>query len=139
MCSGLGGLRPVYQVPSNTYDVVIVGGGHNGLVAACYLARAGYSVSILERYKDVGGAAFSEEIEGAPGHIASTGSYVLSLAPQKVLSDLDLFNNGVEMIKRNPRAYAPTLDGEDGLLLWESMDDTIKEIAQIGRAGQQEC
>ena len=119
------------NVPSNTYDAVIVGGGHNGLVAACYLARAGFNVCILERYKDVGGAAFSEEIEGAPGHIASTGSYVLSLAPQKVLSDLDLFNNGVEMIKRNPRAYAPTLDGEDGLLLWESMDDTIKEIARF--------
>jgi phytoene dehydrogenase-like protein len=119
------------NVPSNTYDAVIVGGGHNGLVAACYLARAGYNVCILERYKDVGGAAFSEEIEGAPGHIASTGSYVLSLAPQKVLSDLDLFNNGVEMIKRNPRAYAPTLDGEDGLLLWESMDDTVKEIARF--------
>ena len=106
-------------VPSNTYDAVIVGGGHNGLVAACYLARAGYNVCILERYKDVGGAAFSEEIEGAPGHIASTGSYVLSLAPQKVLNDLDLFNNGVEMIKRNPRAFAPTLDGQDGILLWE--------------------
>ena len=119
------------NVPSNTYDAVIVGGGHNGLVAACYLARAGYNVCILERYKDVGGAAFSEEIEGAPGHIASTGSYVLSLAPQKVLSDLDLFNNGVEMIKRNPRSYAPTLDGEDGLLLWESMDDSIKEIARF--------
>ena len=119
------------NVPSNTYDAVIVGGGHNGLVAACYLARAGYDVCILERYKDVGGAAFSEEIEGAPGHIASTGSYVLSLAPQKVLSDLDLFNNGVEMIKRNPRAFAPTLDGQDGLLLWESMDDTIKEIARF--------
>ena len=82
----------MYQVPSNTYDVVIVGGGHNGLVAACYLARAGYSVCILERYKDVGGAAFSEEIEGAPGHIASTGSYVLSLAPQKELHDPGLQN-----------------------------------------------
>ena len=53
------------NVPSNTYDALIVGGGHNGLVAACYLARAGYDVCSLERYKDVGGAAFSEEIEGA--------------------------------------------------------------------------
>ena len=70
-------------------DVVIVGGGHNGLVAACYLAKAGYEVCVLERYGTVGGAAISEEIEGAPGHIASTGSYVLSLAPQKVLGDLD--------------------------------------------------
>src|SRR5690349_13631957 len=88
----------VLQVPSNTSDALIVGGGHNGLVAACYLARAGFSVTVLERYKDVGGAAFSEEIEGAPGHIASTGSYVLSLAPKKILADFDLLANGVEMI-----------------------------------------
>ncbi len=119
------------NVPSNTYDAVIVGGGHNGLVAACYLARAGYDVCMLERYKDVGGAAFSEEIEGAPGHIASTGSYVLSLAPQKVLQDLDLLNNGVEMIPRNPRSYAPSMDGEDGLLFWENMEDTVQEIARF--------
>lgn len=118
-------------VPSNTYDVLIVGGGHNGLVAACYLARAGYSVSVLERYKDVGGAAFSEEIEGAPGHIASTGSYVLSLAPQKVLNDLDLLNNGVEMIKRNPRSFAPFMDGEDGVVFWEEMADTVEEIRRF--------
>jgi phytoene dehydrogenase-like protein len=119
------------QVPSNIYDVVIVGGGHNGLVAACYLARAGHSVCVLERYKDVGGAAFSEEIEGAPGHIASTGSYVLSLAPQKILNDLDLLNNGVEMIKRNPRSFAPFMDGEDGIVFWEEMDETVQEIARF--------
>jgi phytoene dehydrogenase-like protein len=119
------------QVPSNSYDAVIVGGGHNGLVAACYLARAGFDVCVLERYKDVGGAAFSEEIEGAPGHIASTGSYVLSLAPQKVLQDLDLLNNGVEMIKRNPRSFAPFMDGEDGIVFWEDMDELVKEIARF--------
>lgn len=120
-----------YRVPSNTYDVVIVGGGHNGLVAACYLARAGYNVCILERYRDVGGAAFSGEIAGAPGHIASTGSYVLSLAPQKVLQDLDLLSNGVEMIRRNPRSFAPFMDGEDGIVFWEEMDDTVREIARF--------
>ena len=108
---------------------MIVGGGHNGLVAACYLARAGFSVCVLERYKDVGGAAFSEEIEGAPGHIASTGSYVLSLAPQKI-SGLDLFNNGVELISAT-RAPSPLLDGEDGVVFWESMDDTVEEIARF--------
>ena len=58
------------NVPRNRYDAVIVGGGHNGLVAACYLARAGFSVCILERYHVVGGAAISEEIAGAPGHVA---------------------------------------------------------------------
>ncbi len=118
-------------VPTNTSDVLIVGGGHNGLVAACYLARAGFSVTVLERYKDVGGAAFSEEIEGAPGHIASTGSYVLSLAPQKILQELDLLNNGVEMIRRNPRSFAPFMDGDDGIVFWEEMEDTVNEIARF--------
>jgi phytoene dehydrogenase-like protein len=121
----------VLQVPSNTSDALIVGGGHNGLVAACYLARAGFSVTVLERYKDVGGAAFSEEIEGAPGHIASTGSYVLSLAPKKILADFDLLANGVEMIKRNPRSFAPLMDGEDGIVFWEEMDDLCREIARF--------
>jgi phytoene dehydrogenase-like protein len=101
-------------VQNNSCDALIVGGGHNGLVAACYLARAGFKVIVLERYGEVGGAAFSEEIAGAPGHIASTGSYVLSLAPQKILRELDLLNNGVEMIKRNPRSFAPFMDGDDG-------------------------
>jgi phytoene dehydrogenase-like protein len=119
------------SVPSNTSDALIVGGGHNGLVAACYLARAGFSVTVLERYKDVGGAAFSEEIDGAPGHVASTGSYVLSLAPQKILRELDLLDNGVEMIKRNPRSFAPFMDGEDGIVFWEDMDELVKEIARF--------
>ena len=99
----------MYQVPSNTYDAVIVGGGHNGLVAADYLANAGYYVCVLERYNAIGGAAISEEIEGAPGHFASTGSYVLSLMPQKILHELDLFDHGVELIKRNPRSFTPFL------------------------------
>ena len=121
----------MYPVPTNTSDVLVVGGGHNGLVAACYLARAGFSVTLLERYREVGGAAFSEEIAGAPGHIASTGSYVLSLAPQKVLNDLDLLSNGVEMIKREPRSFAPLMDGSDGLVFWEDMGELVKEIARF--------
>jgi phytoene dehydrogenase-like protein len=118
-------------VQNNSCDALIVGGGHNGLVAACYLARAGFKVIVLERYGEVGGAAFSEEIAGAPGHIASTGSYVLSLAPQKILRELDLLNNGVEMIKRNPRSFAPFMDGDDGIVFWEDMDDLVKEIARF--------
>jgi len=122
---------PYVNIGTNRYDALVVGGGHNGLVAACYLARAGFSVCVLERYKEVGGAAFSEEIEGAPGHIASTGSYVLSLAPQKIIQELDLLANGVEPIKRDPRSFAPFMDGEDGIVFWEDMDDLVKEIARF--------
>lgn len=122
---------PMVTVPSNQYDAVIIGGGHNGLVAACYLARAGYKVCVLERYKEVGGAAISEEIEGAAGHIASTGSYVLSLAPRKILDDLDLWQNGVELIPRNPRSFAPLASGDDGLVFWEDQADLLKELARF--------
>ena len=101
-----------------TYDAVIIGGGHNGLVAACYLAKAGYEVCVLERYGTVGGAAISEEIEGAPGHIASTGSYVLSLAPQKILNELDVWEHGVELIPRTPKSFSPLPDGES-VVYWE--------------------
>ena len=77
------------------YDAVIVGGGHNGLVAACYLARAGFSVCVLERYHEVGGAAFTEEIN--PGFRVSTGSYVLSLMPRQILDELDLWAAGLHL------------------------------------------
>ncbi|MDP9363629.1 MAG: NAD(P)/FAD-dependent oxidoreductase [Chloroflexota bacterium] len=119
------------SIPSNRYDAVIIGGGHNGLVAACYLARAGLRVCVLERYKEIGGAAISEEIDGAPGHVASTGSYVLSLAPRKILDELDVWGNGVELIPRNPRSFAPLADGSDGLVFWEDPKEFVREIARF--------
>ncbi len=78
------------------YDAVIVGGGHNGLVAACYLAEAGISTLVLERYSKIGGAAISEEY--VPGFTFSTGSYVLSLMPRKIVEELRLFDAGLEFI-----------------------------------------
>ncbi len=91
------------------YDAVIIGAGHNGLVAANYLARAGFKVCVLEHYHTVGGAAISEE--HTPGYIFSTGSYVLSLAPQKILNDLDAWEHGLELLERNPRSFMPFPDG----------------------------
>ena len=73
-------------MPANSYDAVIIGGGHNGLVAACYLARAGFSVCVLERYHEVGGAAFTQEIH--PGFLLSEGSYVSRLMPRKIIEEL---------------------------------------------------
>ncbi|HUG15581.1 MAG TPA: NAD(P)/FAD-dependent oxidoreductase [Thermomicrobiales bacterium] len=115
------------------YDAVIVGGGHNGFVAASYLAKAGFDVCVLERYHTVGGAAISEEIDGAPGHIASTGSYVLSLAPQKILNELDVWEHGVELIRRTPRSFSPLPDGES-LVYWEDHDELLAEIARFSIA-----
>jgi phytoene dehydrogenase-like protein len=111
----------------NTYDAIIVGGGHNGLVAACYLARAGHSVCMLERHDEVGGAAFTREIH--PGFLISEGSYVLSLMPPKILSDLGAWD-GVHLIGRNPRFFMPFPDGRS-LTAWEEEDRFLREIAKF--------
>jgi phytoene dehydrogenase-like protein len=114
----------------NTYDAIIIGGGHNGLVAACYLARAGFRVCVLERYHTVGGAAISEEFADAPGYIASTGSYVLSLAPQKILNELDVWEHGLELIERNPRFFMPFPDGQY-LVYWNEHDRMLEEMRKF--------
>ncbi len=112
------------------YDAVIIGAGHNGLVAANYLARAGFSVCVLERYHTVGGAAISEE--HTPGYTFSTGSYVLSLTPQKILNDLDVWEHGLELIDRNPRSFMPFPDGRY-IVWWDDHEKNLEEIARFSK------
>jgi phytoene dehydrogenase-like protein len=88
------------------YDVVVVGGGHNGLAAAAYLSRAGLSVLLLERLAQVGGAAVSTEAFPGTGARLSRYSYLVSLLPDRVVSDLDL---RVELRSRRTASYSPTL------------------------------
>ena len=101
-------------MPANSYDAVVIGGGHNGLIAACYLAKAGHSVCILERYHEVGGAAYTQEIH--PGYLLSEGSYVLSLMPRKIIDDLGV-SDDIQLVKRNPRFFMPFPDGQS-LTAW---------------------
>lgn len=110
------------------YDAIVIGGGHNGLVAACYLAGAGIKTLVLERYKAVGGAAISEET--VPGFTFSTGSYVLSLAPREIFDELGAWSEGIELIPRNPRFFAPFPDGSS-LTYWADHDEWIKQIRRI--------
>jgi phytoene dehydrogenase-like protein len=104
--------------PAKTsYDVVIVGGGHNGLVAAAYLGRAGLSVLLLERLDHTGGAAVSvSPFTGLPARL-SRYSYLVSLMPESLMADLDL---DVTLASRTTASYTPWVrDGRHGGLLVE--------------------
>src|SRR5882762_343840 len=84
---------------TKTYDALIIGGGHNGLVCGAYLAKAGLSVLVLERRPIFGGAAVTEEF--APGFRASRFSYVMSLLHPRVIKDLELNSFGLEVLPAN--------------------------------------
>ena len=94
-------------------DVLIIGGGHNGLACAFYLARAGMKVTILERRHVVGGAAVTEEF--APGFRNSTASYTVSLLNPTVIEDMGLYRHGLKVVLRKVDNFLPTL-GPDHLL-----------------------
>jgi len=91
------------------YDVIIIGGGHNGLVCACYLAAAGLKVRVLERRAILGGAAVTEEFH--PGFRNSTLSYTVSLLQAKVIADLRLAEHGLRVVERPLPNFLPFADG----------------------------
>ncbi len=90
-------------------DVVILGGGHNGLVCAFYLARAGLRVTVLERRGVVGGAAVTEEFH--PGFRNSTASYTVSLLNPRVIADMELPRHGLRVVERRAANFLPFDDG----------------------------
>jgi phytoene dehydrogenase-like protein len=94
---------------ATTFDAVIVGGGHNGLVCAAYLAKAGLKVTVLERRDVVGGAAVTEEFH--PGFRNSVASYTVSLLNPKVIRDLELARHGLRIVERRIANFLPLDDG----------------------------
>jgi len=92
------------------YDAIVIGGGHNGLTAAAYLARAGLSTLVLERREIVGGCCVTEEI--APGCRASTTSYIASMLRPEVIQDLHLAEYGLRMVPCDPAIQVPFPDGQ---------------------------
>jgi len=111
------------------YDVVVIGGGHNGLTAAAYLARAGRSVLVLERRHVLGGAAVTEEV--FPGFRFSVCSYVVSLLRPEIIRELDLPRHGLEILPLDG-TFTPMPNGD---YLWRVNDHakTRREIARHSR------
>lgn len=111
-----------------SYDCIIIGAGHNGLVCASYLARAGWKVLMLERRHLVGGACVTEELW--PGYKISTTSYVVSLLLPEVERDLELARHGYKVLPRNPSSFTPFEDGRY-LLLGPDAELNRSEIAKF--------
>src|SRR6266508_5830659 len=111
---------------SARYDAIVIGGGHNGLVHAAYLARAGRKVLVLERRPHVGGAAVTEEV--FPGFKFSMFSYVVSLLRPEIIRDLSLPRHGLHILPLES-TLAPMENG-DYLAAWGDHDETRRELCR---------
>ncbi len=112
------------------YDAIVIGAGHNGLVAAAYLAKAGLQVLVLERRPLIGGCCTTETLWG--GYKVSTAAYVCGLLHPRIVRDLQLHRYGFEILRRDPSSFTPLPDG--GYLLLGSDDRfNAEQIAKFSR------
>ena len=127
-------VTPSVSMSASTYDAIVVGGGHNGLTAAAYLARSGLRTVVLERREVVGGACVTEEI--APGVRASTTSYIASMLRPEVIRDLQLGKRGLRMVACEPGLQSVF---EDGTVLpwWTEHQRTVAEWSRISTTDAQ--
>jgi phytoene dehydrogenase-like protein len=109
------------------FDAIIIGGGHNGLVTAAYLARAGRKALVLERREMVGGCSVTEEIW--PGYRVSTAAYLTSLLQERIVRELELERFGYKVDAKDPAFFSAFPDGRH-FFMWQ---DRAKTLAEIGR------
>jgi phytoene dehydrogenase-like protein len=113
------------------YDAIVIGAGHNALVAAAYLARSGLTTLALERSDAIGGAAVSEH--PWPGWTVSAASYVVSLLHPRIVEELDLAAHGYHAYLKNPSSFTASVDGRS-LLLSRDREQTQREVAAFSRS-----
>ncbi|XP_036294686.1 pyridine nucleotide-disulfide oxidoreductase domain-containing protein 2 isoform X1 [Pipistrellus kuhlii] len=123
------------------YDAVVIGAGHNGLVAAAYLQRMGVDTAVFERRHVIGGAAVTEEI--IPGFKFSRASYLLSLLRPQIYTDLELKKHGLRVYLRDPHSFTPMLEEGTGgkaprsLLMGSDLAENQRQIAQFSQKDAQ--
>src|SRR5262245_42381480 len=115
---------------SKQCDVLIIGGGHNGLVTAGYLARAGLSVTVLEKRSVIGGACVTEEVW--PGFKVSTLSYLCSLLQPRIIQELELERYGYHIYPKDPSFFTAFPDGRH-IFFFQEMKRTVEQIAKFSK------
>ncbi|TMI82048.1 MAG: NAD(P)/FAD-dependent oxidoreductase [Bacillati bacterium ANGP1] len=118
------------EVGMKRYDVVVVGGGHNGLTAACYLAKAGLSVVVLERRDVVGGACVTEEL--FPGFRLNVASYTIGMFQPEIVRELGLREAGFFSYVRDPQFTGVFPDGRH-LVVYPDLERTVADVARLSR------
>ncbi|CAN6680334.1 unnamed protein product [Malus baccata var. baccata] len=128
--SSSGTAAATTALKNKKWDALVIGGGHNGLTAAAYLARSGLSVAVLERRHVLGGAAVTEEL--VPGFKFSRCSYLQSLLRPSIIKELELPRHGLKLLKGSHSSFTPCLDGRY-LLLGPNKDHNHSEISKFSK------
>lgn len=127
---------PVGELAKRRWDVIVVGGGHNGLTCAAYLARAGQSVLVLEARERLGGACTLERPFADDRYVISPCAYVIGLLDDDVIRDLELARRGLEVFVADPQLWVPFDEGT-AFGQWMDHDRTVHGLEQIGITGKE--